>query len=114
MVAPVAARAVANTDATMLLIGAGALLILAKWGIGNIPSIPNPFPTVGLVRERGAVYTTGGPGPGGQMAAVPWMAMDIVEPDQSWGKYFFEIDLPGVPAYDVRDLYSSTVGRVLR
>jgi len=158
MVAPVAARAVANTDATMLLIGAGALLILAKWGIGNIPSIPNPFPTVGravaktadeltgglqkgqdesvtqylfefdvpfsdkrfpiapgLVRESGGVYTTGGPSdPGGQMADVPWMAMDIVEPDQSWGKYFFEIDLPGVPAYDVRDLYSSTVGRVLR
>jgi len=149
---------VANTDATMLLIGAGALLILAKWGIGNIPSIPNPFPTVGravaktadeltgglqkgrdesvteylfefdvpfsdkrfpiapgLVRESGGVYTTGGPSdPGGQMADVPWVAMDIVEPDQSWGKYFFEIDLPGVPAYDVRDLYSSTVGRVLR
>jgi len=154
MVAPVAARAAANTDGTMLLIGAGALLILAKWGIGNIP---NPLPAVGravaktadeltgglqkdrdenwteylfevdvpfsdkrlplapgLVRERGAVYTTEGPGPGGQMGDVPWMAMDIVEPDQPWGKYFFEIDLPGIPAYDVRDLYSSTVGRVLR
>jgi len=158
MVAPVAARAAANTDATMLLIGAGALLILAKWGIGNIP---NPLPAVGravaqtadeltgglqkdrdesvtewlfevdvpfsdkrlplapgLVRERGAVYTTEGPGPGGQMGNVPWVAMDIVEPDQPWGKYFFEIDLPGVPAYDVRDapadLYRSTIGRVLR
>ena len=160
MVAPVAARAAANTDTTMLLVGAGALLILAKWGfdsIPGIPDIPNPFPAVGraiaktgdeltgglqkdrtesvtewffevdvpftnkrlplapgLVRERGAVYTTEGPGPGGQMGDVPWMAMDIVEPDQSWGKYFFEIDLPGVPAYDVRDLYSSTLGRVLR
>ena len=161
MVAPVAARAAANTDATMLLIGAGALLILAKWGIGNIP---NPLPAAGraaaaagravamtgdeltgglqkgreesvteylfefdvpfsdkrfpiapgLVRERGAVYTTAGPGPGRQMGDVPWMAMDIVEPDQSWGKYFFEVDLPGVPAYDVRDLYGSTIGRVLR
>jgi len=155
MVAPVAARAAANTDATMLLIGAGALLILTKWGLGNIP---NPLPTAGraiaktadeltgglqkgrdetvtewlfeidvpfsdkrfpiapgLVRASGGVYTTGGPSdPGGQMADVPWTAMDIVEPDQSWGKYFFEIDLPGVPAYDVRDLYSSTVGRVLR
>jgi len=158
MVAPVAARAAANTDTTMLLIGAGALLILAKWGIGNIPNIPNPLPAAGraiaktadeltgglqkdrdetvteyifgvdfpfsekrfsiapgLERESGRVYTTGGPGdPGGQMADVPWTAMDIVEPDQSWGKYFFEIDLPGVPAYDVRDLYKSTVGRVLR
>jgi hypothetical protein len=157
MVAPVAARAAANTDTTMLLVGAGALLLLAKWGIGNIPNIPNPLPAAGraiaktadeltgglqkgraesiteylfeydvpfsdkrfpiapgLVRERGDVYTTEGPGPGGQMGDVPWMAMDIVEPDQPWGKYFFEIDLPGVPAYDVRDLYRSTVGRVLR
>ena len=68
----------------------------------------------GLVRERGDVYTTEGPGPGGQMGDVPWMAMDIAEPDQPWGKYFFEVDLPGVPAYDVRDLYGSTIGRVLR
>ena len=162
MVAPVAAagaaRAAANTDTTMLLVGAGALLILAKWGFGNIP---NPLPAAGraiaktadeltgglqkgrdetitewlfevdppftdkrlpfmpgLVRERGDVYTTEGPGPGGQMGDVPWMAMDIVEPDQPWGKYFFEVDLPGVPAYDVRDapadLYRSTIGRVLR
>ena len=161
MVAPVAARAAANTDTTMLLVGAGALLLLAKWGIGNIPNIPNPLPAVGravaktadeltgglqkdrdeswtefffefdrpfsdkrlpfmpgLVRERGDVYTTEGPGPGGQMGDVPWMAMDIAEPDQPWGSYFFEIDLPGVPAYDVRDapadLYRSTIGRVLR
>jgi len=153
----VAARAAAKADTTMLLIGAGALVLLAKWGIGNIPNIPNPLPAVGraaaetadeltgglqkgrdesvteylfefdvpfsdkrfpifpgLVRERGNVYTTEGPGPGGQMGDVPWMAMDIAEPDQSWGSYFFEIDLPGVPAYDVRDLYASTIGRVLR
>jgi len=158
MVATAAAKAASKTDPTMLLIGAGALLLLSKWGLGNIP---NPFPTVGraaaktayemsggvrkdrdeswteylfefdvpfsdkrfplapgLVRERGAVYTTEGPGPGGQMGGVPWMAMDIVEPDQSWGEYWFEFDLPGVPAYDVRDapadLYRSTIGRVLR
>ena len=152
----------AQDDYAPLLIGAGALLILAKWGFGNIPNIPNPLPPAGraiaktadeltgglqkdpdesvtewffeydvpfsdkrfpiapgLVRESGGVYTTGGPGdPGGQMADVPWTAMDIVEPDQPWGKYFFEIDLPGVPAYDVRDapadLYRSTIGRVLR
>jgi hypothetical protein len=160
MVATTAARAAANTDATMLLIGAGALLLLSKWGLGNIP---NPLPAMkeaaayvggeaagglhkdrteswteyvfevdvpftdkrlplapGLVRERGAVYATEGPGPGlaGQMADVPFMAMDIVEPDQPWGSYLFEIDLPGVPAYDVRnaaaDLYGSTIGAVLR
>ena len=159
MVAPVAARAASNTDGTMLLIGAGALLLLAKWGFGNIP---NPLPTVGravaktadeltgglqkdrteswteylfefdvpfsdkrlpiapgLVRDRGDVYSTGGPmDPGGQMAEVPWVAMDVAEPDQPWGAYFFEIDLPGVSAYDVRDapadLYRSTIGRVLR
>jgi hypothetical protein len=156
MVAATAARAAANTDGTMLLIGAGALLILAKWGFGKIPDIPNPLPAVGravaktadeltgglqkdrdeswteylfevdvpfsdkrlpfapgLVRERGAAYSTGE-----GMAELPWVSMDIVEPDQPWGGYFFEIDLPGVPAYDVRDapadLYSSTIGRVLR
>jgi hypothetical protein len=153
MVATTAARAAANTDGTMLLIGAGALLILAKWGFGNIP---NPLPAVGraaaktadeltgglqkgrdesvtewlfevdvpfsdkrfpiapgLVRERGAVYSTGE-----EMAELPWVSMDILEPDQPWGGYFFEIDLPGLPAYDVRDapadLYSSTIGAVLR
>ena len=154
MVATAAAKAGSNVDPTMLLIGAGALLLLSKWGLGNIP---NPLPAVGraaaktayeatgglrkdrdenwteylfevdvpfsdkrlplapgLVRERGAVYTTEGPGPGGQMGDVPWTAMDIVEPDQSWGDYWFEVDLPGVPAYDVRDLYGSTIGKVLR
>jgi hypothetical protein len=158
MVAPVAARAATKIDPTVLLIGAGALLLLTKWGIGNIPNIPNPLPAAGraiaktadeltgglqkgrdesvteylfefdvpfsdkrlpfmpgLVRESGGVYTTGGPmDPGGQMADVPWTAMDIAEPDQPWGQYFFEIDLPGVPAYDVRNLYGSTIGRVLR
>jgi len=147
----------AQDDVAPLLIGAGALLILAKWGFGNIPNIPNPLPTVGravaktadeltgglqkgrdesvtewlfeydvpfsdkriplapgLVRDRGDVYTTEGPGPGGQMGDVPWVAMDIAEPDQPWGKYFFEIDLPGLPAYDVRNIYGSTIGRVLR
>ena len=147
----------AQDDVAPLLIGAGALLILAKWGFGNIPNIPNPLPTVGravaktadeltgglqkgrdesvtewlfeydvpfsdkriplapgLVRDRGDVYTTEGPGPGGQMGDVPWVAMDIAEPDQPWGKYFFEIDLPGLPAYDVRNIYGSTIGKVLR
>jgi len=151
----------AQDDYAPLLIGAGALLILAKWGFGNIPNIPNPLPAVGraaaktageltgglqkdpeesitewlfevdvpfsdkrfpiapgLVRERGGVYTTEGPGPAGQMADVPFMAMDIVEPDQPWGSYLFEVDLPGLPAYDVRDapadLYGSTIGAVLR
>jgi hypothetical protein len=37
MVAPAAAKAASNTDATMLLIGAGALLLLAKWGFDQIP-----------------------------------------------------------------------------
>jgi hypothetical protein len=163
MVAPVAARAASNTDGTMLLIGAGALLLLAKWGFGNIPPIPNPLPTLGraasktayeltggvrkdrteswteylfeydvpfsdkripllpgLVRERGKVYTTAGPmDPGGQMADLPWVAMDIAEPDESLGEYFFNVgDVFGIPAYDVRDapadLYQSTLGRVLR
>jgi hypothetical protein len=36
MVAPVAARAATKIDPTVLLIGAGALLILTRWGIGNV------------------------------------------------------------------------------
>jgi len=148
MVATAAAKAASKTDPTMLLIGAGALLLLSKWGLGNIP---NPLPAVGraaaktayeatgglrkdrdenwteylfevdvpftdkrlplapgLVRDSGRIYTTEG----------QYTRMDIAEPDQPWGSYFFEIDLPGIPAYDVRDapadLYSSTIGRVLR
>tara|TARA_R100001086_G_scaffold183664_1_gene102470 strand:- start:357 stop:791 length:435 start_codon:yes stop_codon:yes gene_type:complete len=143
----------AQDDYTPLLIGAGALLILAKWGFSNIP---NPLPAVGraaaktadeltgglqkdrdesvtewlfefdvpfsdkrfpiapgLVRERGAAYSTGE-----GMAELPWVSMDIVEPDQPWGSYLFELDFPGLPAYDVRDapvdLYESTIGRVMR
>ena len=147
----------AQDDYTPLLIGAGALLVLAKWGFGNIP---NPLPAIGgaaakaadeltgglqkdrgeslpeylfeydvpfsdkrfpiapgLIPERGAVYSTGGPlDPGGQMADVPWTAMDIVEPDQTMGSFWFEFDLPGVPAYDLRsapgDIWGGTVGRV--
>jgi len=60
------------------------------------------------VRDSGSIYTTEG----------QYTRMDIAEPDQPWGEYLFEIDLPGVPAYDVRDapadLYRSTIGRVIR
>jgi len=152
----------AQDDYTPWLIGAGALLLLAKWGIGSIPNIPNPLPAVGrtvtrtadeltgglqkdrdetvteylfgfdipfsdkrlplapgLVRESGRVYSTGGVmDPGGQMTEVPLYAMDIAEPSQSWGSYFAELDLPGLPAYDVRDapadLYRNTIGRIMR
>jgi len=138
-----------QADYTALLIGAGALLLLAKWGI---PKIPNPLPAVGkavtktadeltgglqksrdesiteyffeydvpfsdkriplvppgLRRDKGNIYTTEG----------QYTRMDIAEPDQSWGSFLSEIDLPGLPAYDVRDapadLYNSTIGRVLR
>ena len=145
-----------QADYTALLIGAGALVLLAKWGI---PKIPNPLPAInegvrrsaeaaaktadeltgglqkgqdesipeyffeydvpfsdkriplippGLRRDMGRVYTTEG----------QYTRMDIAEPDQSWGSFLSEIDLPGLPAYDVRDapadLYQSTIGRVLR
>jgi hypothetical protein len=138
----------AQDDIAPLLIGAGALLIVAKWGLDQIPKIPNPIPPVaravvetadeltgglqkdrdeswpewlleidvpfsdkriplapGLVPDRGTVYTTGGPlDPGGQMADIPWSAMDIVEPDQTITSHLTEIDLPGFPSYDVREL----------
>ena len=141
----------AQDDYAPLLIGAGALLLLAKWGFGNIPNIPNPLPAAGraiaktadeltgglqkdrgenwteylfevdvpftekrlplapgLVRDSGRVYTTEG----------QYTRMDIAEPDQSWGSYAAELDLPGLEPYDLRDapadLYRSTIGRVLR
>jgi hypothetical protein len=37
------------------------------------------------------------------MAEVPWVAMDIVVPDQTMGSFLSEIDLPGLPAYDLRN-----------
>jgi len=143
-------------DYTALLIGAGALVLLAKWGI---PKIPNPLPAInegvrrsaeavakgadeltgglqksqdesipkyffeydvpfsdkriplippGLRRDKGSIYTTEG----------QYTRMDIAEPDQSWGSFLSEVNLPGLPAYDVRDapadLYQSTIGKVLR
>jgi len=143
-------------DYTALLIGAGALVLLAKWGL---PKIPNPLPAIGegvrrsaeavvksadeltgglqksrdesiteyffeydvpfsdkriplippgLRRDKGNIYTTEG----------QYTRMDIAEPDQSWGSFLGEIDLPGLPAYDVRDapadLYKSTFGKILR
>jgi len=145
----------AQDDYVPMLIGAGALLILAKWGIGNIP---NPLPAAGraaaatgravaktadeltgglqkdqgeswpewfsevdvpfsekriplapgLFREKGNIYTTEG----------QYTRMDIAEPDQSWGSFAAELDLPGLEPYDLRDapadLYRSTIGRVLR
>ncbi len=140
-----------QADYTALLIGAGALVLLAKW---QLPRIPNPLPAVqkaadavvktadeltgglqkgsdestlaylfeydvpfsdkriplapGLQRDKGRVYTTEG----------QYTRMDIAEPGQSWGSFLSEIDLPGLPAYDVRDapadLYRSTIRRVLR
>jgi hypothetical protein len=36
MVATAAAKAASKTDPTMLLIGAGALILLGKWGIGAV------------------------------------------------------------------------------
>jgi len=123
----------AQDDYAPLLIGAGALLILAKWGFGNIP---NPLPAAGRAIAKTADELTGGlqkdpdesvteyffeydvPFSDKRIPLAPGLVrdkgniyttegqytrMDIAEPDQSWGEYFFEIDLPGVPAYDVRD-----------
>jgi hypothetical protein len=115
------------------LIGAGALLILARWGFGNIP---NPLPAAGRAIAKTADELTGGLQKGSDESVTEWFfevdvpfsdkriplapglvrdkgniyttegqytRMDIAEPDQPWGEWFFEIDLPGVPAYDVRD-----------
>jgi hypothetical protein len=138
-----------QADYTALLIGAGALLLLAKWGI---PKIPNPLPAVGkavtktadeltgglqksqdeslteyffeydvpfsdkriplvppgLRRDKGNIYTTEG----------QYTRMDIAEPDQSWGGFLSEIDLPGLEPYDLRhapgDIYSRTLGKGLK
>jgi len=123
----------AQDDYAPLLIGAGALLILAKWGFGNIP---NPLPAAGRAIAKTADELTGGLQKDSDESWPEWFSevdvpftdkriplapglvrdkgniyttegqytrMDIAEPDQPWGEWFFEIDLPGVPAYDVRD-----------
>ena len=50
----------AQDDIAPLLIGAGALLVLAKWGFGNIPDIPNPLPAAGRAVAKTADELTGG------------------------------------------------------
>jgi hypothetical protein len=69
----------AQEDYAPLLIGAGALLILAKWGFGNIPNIPNPLPAIGDAAAKTADELTGG------------LQKD---PDESVTEYFFEYDVP--------------------
>jgi len=134
---------------TALLIGAAALLMLAKWGL---PKIPNPFPAVGQVTKKVGQELTGGITKSSDESTSEWLfefdvpfsdkrlplapglvrdqgdvyttvttgavAMDIVEPPQSWGSYWTELDLPGLEPYDLRDapgdLYSNTLGKILR
>jgi hypothetical protein len=69
----------AQEDYAPLLIGAGALLILAKWGFGNIPNIPNPLPAVGRAAAKTADELTGG------------LQKDR---NESWTEYLFEVDVP--------------------
>ena len=66
-------------DYTALLIGAGALVLLAKWGI---PKIPNPLPALGDAASavaKGADELTGGL---------------QKSQDESIPEYFFEYDVP--------------------
>ena len=69
----------AQEDYTPLLIGAGALLILAKWGFGNIPQIPNPLPAIGGAIAGTADELTGG------------LQKDRAE---SLPEFLFELDVP--------------------
>jgi hypothetical protein len=69
----------AQEDYAPLLIGAGALLILAKWGFGNIPNIPNPLPAAARAIAKTGDELTGG------------LQKDR---DENWTEYFFEVDVP--------------------
>ena len=51
MVAPAAAAGAAKIDPMVLLIGAGALLLLTRWGIGNI--LPEVRDKANIVPETG-------------------------------------------------------------
>lgn len=65
-----------QADYTALLIGAGALVLLAKWGI---PKIPNPLPAVGKAVTKTADELTGGL---------------QKSHDESFPEYFVEYDVP--------------------
>lgn len=65
-----------QADYTALLIGAGALVLLARWGI---PRIPNPLPAVGRAAAKVGDEFTGG------------LQKDS---DESYYEYFFEYDVP--------------------
>ena len=69
----------AQDDYAPLLIGAGALLILAKWGFGNIPNIPNPLPAASRAVAKTADELTGGLQKGSDESVTEW---------------FFEVDVP--------------------
>ena len=123
----------AKDDVGLLLVGAGALLILAKWGFGNLP---NPFPAAGQAAKKTGQELTGGisksnetwdewafefdvPFSDKRLPFAPGLvrdrgnvyttgstgavAMDIAEPRESWGEFWTELDLPGLDPYDLRD-----------
>jgi len=72
-----------QADYTALLIGAGALVLLAKWGI---PKIPNPLPAIneGVRRSAEAAAKTADELTGGLQK----------DQDESIPEYFFEYDVP--------------------
>ncbi len=68
----------ARADIGLFIVGAGAMLILAKWGIGNI-NLPNPFPAAGQAAKKTAEEVTGG---------------FRKSPDETWDEWAFEFDVP--------------------
>ena len=81
MVAPVAAKAASNIDMTLLLVGAGALLLLGKWGFDEI--LPEVKAKANIVPESGEFLS------GLFRGAKP--------------KYFYELDQSGSPNPPTQD-----------
>ena len=78
MVAPVAARVASNTDGTMLLVGFGALVLLAKWGIPKIPLPKLPIKEAkefsgGFLNQNRYTYAEDQSGSPNPPSAVWWM-----------------------------------------
>ena len=107
-------------DYTAIAIGVGALVLLSKWGLNNLPSFPNVGKIVDPVIGAGKTVTRTGDELTGGIQGDPttpdyWTTYDLPftadqiplgntkEEDESWFDYATTFDFPGLPKYNVQD-----------
>ena len=118
-------------DYTAIAIGLGAIVLLSKWGLNNLPSFPDVGKVVDPVIGAGkTVVRTGDELTGGiqgdPTSAEYWTTYDLPftddqiplvnlkEEDESWLDYTNTFDFPGLPKYNVQDAPGQIGGAVRR